>query len=142
MYKRQEIKSYKKVEEGVAAALNGIKGEVLTVCELRGYESPLEETLLNSRMDEESLNAMIEAMKESLPVFRKYLRRKAEILGHKNGLPFYDLYAPINNANMNFTYDEASKFIVKNFRTFSDDLADFAQKPIDNNWICLLYTSH
>ena len=130
-----EIKSYKKVEEGVAAALNGIKGEVLTVCELRGYESPLEETLLNSRMDEESLNAMIEAMKESLPVFRKYLRRKAEILGHKNGLPFYDLYAPINNANMNFTYDEASKFIVKNFRTFSDDLADFAQKAIDNNWI-------
>ena len=51
------------------------KRQVLTVCELRGYESPLEETLLNSRMDEESLNAMIEAMKESLPVFRKYLRR-------------------------------------------------------------------
>ena len=123
-----EIKSYKKVEEGVAAALNGIKGEVLTICDIRGYKSPLEETLLNSKMDEESLNAMIEAMKESLPAFRKYLRRKAEMLGHKNGLPFYDLYAPINNAHMNFTYDEASKFIVKNFKTFSDDLANFAQK--------------
>ena len=130
-----EIKSYKKVEEGVAAALNGIKGEVLTVCDIRGYKSPLEETLLNSKMDEESLNAMIEAMKESLPAFRKYLRRKAEMLGHKNGLPFYDLYAPINNAHMNFTYDEASKFIVKNFKTFSDDLANFAQKAINNDWI-------
>ncbi len=130
-----EIKSYKKVEEGVAAALNGIKGEVLTVCDIRGYKSPLEETLLNSKMDEESLNAMIEAMKESLPAFRKYLRRKAEMLGHKNGLPFYDLYAPINNAHMNFTYDEASKFIVKNFKSFSDDLANFAQKAINNDWI-------
>ena len=130
-----EIKSYKKVEEGVAAALNGIKGEVLTICDIRGYKSPLEETLLNSKMDEESLNAMIEAMKESLPAFRKYLRRKAEMLGHKNGLPFYDLYAPINNAHMNFTYDEASKFIVKNFKTFSDDLANFAQKAINNDWI-------
>lgn len=65
-----EIKSYKKVEEGVAAALNGIKGEVITICDLRGYKSPLEKTLLDSRMDEESLNAMLEAMKESLPIFR------------------------------------------------------------------------
>ena len=130
-----EIASYKKVEEGVAAALNGIKGEVLTVCDVRGYKSPLEKTLLDSRMDEESLNAMLDAMKESLPVFRKYLRRKAEMLGHKNGLPFYDLYAPISNADMKFTYDEGAKFVVKNFRTFSDNLGDFAQKAIDNNWI-------
>ena len=130
-----EIASYKKVEEGVAAALNGIKGEVLTVCNFRGYNSPLEKTLIDSRMDEESLNAMLEAMKESLPVFRKYLRRKAEMLGHKNGLPFYDLYAPISNADMKFTYEEGSKFVVKNFRTFSDNLGDFAQKAIDNDWI-------
>lgn len=130
-----EIASYKKVEEGVAAALNGIKGEVLTVCDFRGYKSPLEKTLLDSRMDEESLNAMLDAMKESLPVFRKYLRRKAEMLGHKSGLPFYDLYAPISNADMKFTYDEGAKFVVKNFRTFSDNLGDFAQKAIDNNWI-------
>lgn len=130
-----EIASYKKVEEGVAAALNGIKGEVLTICDFRGYKSPLEKTLLDSRMDEESLNAMLEAMKESLPVFRKYLRRKAEMLGHKNGLPFYDLYAPISNADMKFTYEEGAKFVVKNFRTFSENLGDFAQKAIDNNWI-------
>ena len=130
-----EIESYKKVEEGVAAALNGIKGEVLTICDFRGYKSPLEKTLLDSRMDEESLNAMLDAMKESLPVFRRYLRRKAEMLGHKNGLPFYDLYAPISNADMKFTYDEGTKFVVKNFRTFSDNLGDFAQKAIDNNWI-------
>ena len=130
-----EIASYKKVEEGVAAALNGIKGEVLTVCDFRGYKSPLEKTLLDSRMDEESLNAMLDAMKESLPVFRKYLRRKAEMLGHKNGLPWYDLYAPVSNADMKFTYEEGCEFVVKNFRTFSDNLGDFAQKAIDNNWI-------
>lgn len=130
-----EIKSYKKVEEGVAAALNGIKGEVLTICDLRGYKSPLEKTLLDSRMDEESLEAMFTAMRESLPVFRKYLRRKAEILGYKNGLPFYELYAPVCEADMKFTYEEGTKFVEKNFRTFSDNLADFARKAIDNNWI-------
>lgn len=130
-----EIKAYKKVEEGVASSLNGIKGEVLTICEFRGYNSPLQNTLIDSRMDEKSLNAMLCAMKESLPIFRKYLRRKAEILGHKNGLPFYDLYAPIVESDMKFTYEEGAKFIEKNFRTFSDNLADFAKKAIENDWI-------
>lgn len=130
-----EIESYKKVEEGVAASLNAIKGEVLTVCDFRGYKSPLDKTLIDSRMDEESLEAMFSAMKESLPVFRKYLRRKGEMLGHKNGLPFYDLYAPVCEADMKFSYEEGTKFVEKNFRTFSDHLGDFASKAINNNWI-------
>ena len=130
-----EIKSYKKIEEGVAAALNAIKGEVLTVCNFRGYKSVLEKTLIDSRMNEEALDAMFSAMKESLPVFRKYLRRKGELLGHKNGLPFYDLYAPVCEANMKFSYEEGTKFVEKNFRTFSDHLGDFASKAINNNWI-------
>ena len=130
-----EIASYTKIEEGVAAALNGIKGEVLTICEFRGYKSPLEQTLINSRMDEESLNVMLEAMKESMPKFREYLKIKAEILGHKNGLPFYDMYAPIVESDMEFDYEKGKKFVVDKFRTFSDNLANFAQKAMNNNWI-------
>ena len=120
-----EIKSYEKIEEGVAAALNGIKGEVITTSELKGYKSPLHMTLEESRMDEDILNAMLTAIKESLPTFRKYLKRKAEILGHKNGLPFYDLYAPVIEKEMKFTFEEGKAFVEKNFRKFSDNLADF-----------------
>lgn len=130
-----EIKSYEKIEEGVAAALNGIKGEVLTTSELKGYKSPLDMTLEESRMDEDILNAMLTAIKESLPAFRKYLRRKAELLGHKNGLPFYDLYAPVINKEMKFSYEEGKAFVEKNFRSFSDNLADFVINAFNNNWI-------
>ena len=130
-----EIKSYEKIEEGVAAALNGIKGEVLTTSELKGYKSPLHMTLEESRMDEDILNAMLTAIKESLPAFRKYLRRKAELLGHKNGLPFYDLYAPVINKEMKFSYEEGKTFVEKNFRSFSNNLADFVINAFNNNWI-------
>ncbi|WP_411170393.1 M3 family oligoendopeptidase [Clostridium sp. MB05] len=130
-----EIKSYEKIEEGIAAALNGIKGEVLTTSELKGYKAPLHMTLEESRMDEDILNAMLTAIKESLPSFRKYLKRKAEILGHKNGLPFYDLYAPVINKEMKFSYEQGKAFVEKNFRSFSDNLADFVIKAFNNNWI-------
>ena len=130
-----EIKSYEKIEEGIAAALNGIKGEVITVSDIKGYKSPLHMTLEESRLDEEILNSMLDAIKESLPVFRKYLRRKAEILGYKEGLPFYDLYAPVINKEMKFTFEEGKAFVEKNFRSFSDNLANFALKAFENNWI-------
>lgn len=130
-----QLKAHEKTDESSAAALNGIKGEVLTVSEMRGFESPLEKTLIDSRMDKETLDAMLTAMKESLPVFRKYFRRKAELLGHENGLPFYDLFAPMGEINIKFTYEEARDYIVKNFRSFSDKLANFADKAFENNWI-------
>ncbi len=130
-----ELKAYKKIEESSAAALNGIKGEVITTSSLRGYNSPLEETLVKSRMDEETLNAMLTAMREFLPVFHKYYRKKAELLGYENGLPFYEMFAPMGEVNRTFTYDEAMEYIISNFRTFSDRLADFVQNAYDNNWL-------
>lgn len=133
-----EIASYKAVEDGVAAALNAIKGEVITVCNLRGYSSPLDMTLEESRMDRETLDAMLTAMKESLPIFRKYLRRKGELLGYKNGLPFYEMYAPVIKKDMKYDYEAGKKFVEKNFRTFSNHLGDFARKAFDNNWIDVL----
>ncbi|MCX7950908.1 MAG: M3 family oligoendopeptidase [Clostridiales bacterium] len=131
-----ELKSYSKIENSSAAALNGIKGEVITLSKLRGYSSPLDMTLENSRMDRETLSAMLEAITEYLPHFRNYLKKKAELLGHKsNKLPFYDLFAPIGKVEMKFTYDEARKFIVDNFKTFSQELADFADRAFKENWI-------
>ncbi|MGI6527374.1 MAG: M3 family oligoendopeptidase [Caldicoprobacterales bacterium] len=130
-----ELNAYRKIEESSAACLNGIKGEVLTVSKLRGYASPLEETIINSKIDRDTLDAMLDAMRESLPVFRRYYRKKAEILGHKNGLPFYDLFAPIGACEQSFTYGEARDYIVKNFRTFSERLAQFADNAFEKRWI-------
>ncbi len=130
-----ELKAYKKIEESSAACLNGIKGEVITISQMRGYNSPLEQTLVTSRMDEETLNTMLKAIEESLPIFHKYYRKKGEILGHKNGLPFYDIHAPIGEMDKTYTYDEARKYVVENFRTFSDRLANFADNAFEKRWI-------
>ncbi len=130
-----ELKAYEKIEESSSAALNGIKGEVLTITQMRGFDNPLDEVLLQSRMDKEILDSMFTAIKEHLPVFQKYYKRKAELLGHKKGLPFYDLFAPMGNVSPNFTFEEAMKYVVDNFKTFSPKLADFAQKAYDNRWI-------
>lgn len=130
-----ELKAYEKHAEISAAALNSIKGEVLTLSELRGFGSPLEETLYNARMTQETLNAMLESMENYLPVFRRYLKAKGKLLGHASGIPFYDMFAPVAKVDRNFSIEEAQTFIVKYFGNFSNDLADFAAKCFDENWI-------
>ncbi len=130
-----ELKTYEKFSESAAAALNSIKGEVITMAELRGFGSPLEMTLEDSRMDRETLNAMLGAMKEYLPVFRRYLKRKSRLLGHSGGLPFYDLFAPVGSNTMHFDYKDAKKFIVENFAAFSKSLSDYAKNAFEQNWI-------
>lgn len=67
-----ELKAYDKIAESSAFALNSIKGEVITLSKTRGYESVLQNTLENSRMDKETLDVMLSAMMESLPSFQKY----------------------------------------------------------------------
>lgn len=130
-----EIAAYSKIEEPCAACLNGIKGEVITTSAMRKFESPMALTLESSRMEKSTLDAMLSAMREFLPSFRSYLKKKAELLGHKGSLPFYDLFAPMGEKEMTFTYDEAHKFIVENFAKFSEKLSDFADHAFKNNWI-------
>ena len=130
-----ELAAYKKVDEAVAMSLNSIKGEVVTMAELRGYKSPLHMTLESSRMSEKTLEAMMHAIKDAIPTFQSYLRAKANLLGHENGLPFYDLFAPIGNATKKFSYEEGCKFVVDNFGAFSEKLAKVASDAMEKGWI-------
>ena len=92
-----ELNAYKKIEMPLSHALNAIKGENITVCEMRNYESVLDRTLEDSRMSKSILDAMLSAMEDAMPDFRRYLKAKGEYLGHNNGLPFYDMFAPSYN---------------------------------------------
>jgi len=130
-----ELEAYKKIEKSIAFSINAIKGEVNILTEVRGYKSALDHALSISRMKKETLDVMQEACLEYMPVFRKYLKRKAKLLGHENGLPFYDLFAPIGSSNTKFTIPEANEYILKNFKTFSEELYLMAKKAFRDGWI-------
>ena len=130
-----ELKAYEKIDDSLAACLSNIKGEVLSLCKMRGYDSPLEETLLKSRLTQKTLDAMLTAIIETLPKFREFLKVKAQCLGHQNGLPFYDLFAPLGTHNQAFDYDQGTEYVLKLFKTFSDDLSDYAKNAMEGAWI-------
>ena len=130
-----ELSCYKAVEDSVAYALNSIKLETISDCRLRGYESPLARTLKESDMKQETLDAMFGAIDEYLPVFWKYLKTKAKAFGYENGLPWYDLFAPMGKSSSKFSLEETKEYLVSQFATFDQEMADMVTRAFDDAWI-------
>ena len=109
---QKEIALLKQNEIAFAASLNNLKGETLSLLEERSWNCAIDRALSSSRMKKETLDALIAAIEESLPQWRKYLKAKAEYLknhnatastncGKEKGLAFYDLFAPLDGNTAN-----------------------------------------
>ena len=130
-----EIAAYDKIKDAICFSLNSIKMQDLTECKLRGHASPLDKVLFNSKMQRATLDALLEAMKEYMPSFHSYLRAKAEALGHKNGLPWYDLFAPMGKSDKKYTVEEAKAYLMNIFEKENPRLAEIVDRAFEENWI-------
>ena len=130
-----ELACYERIADSVAYALNSIKLETITDCELRGYEGALDRTLKEAHMSRATLDAMLGAMDEYSPKFWQYLKAKGKALGHENGLPWYDLFAPMGSMAGKYTTEQARDYLVKLFSGFDSELADMVARAFDNAWI-------
>jgi oligoendopeptidase F len=129
-----ENEAWKSVEEPLAFAMNGVKGETITLNNHRGRTNPLHAPLDFARMDRATLDAMLEAMHDSFPTFRRYWHAKAKLIG-KERLAWWDIAAPVGSLDKVYTWDETRSFILENFGTFSPGLAAWAQRAFDENWM-------
>ena len=130
-----EIACYERIRDAVAFALNSIKLETISDCQLRGYESPLARTLKHSHMEKATLDAMFAAIDGYLPKFWKYLKTKAKLLGYEKGLPWYELFAPMGKSSTKFTAEDAREYLVNLFAGFDKELSDMVATAFDEAWI-------
>lgn len=129
-----EMKVWHSLREPLAAAMNGIKGTVITLNKHRKREDALHSALDANRIDRQTLNALLTAMRESLPMFRRYFQAKARYLG-KEKLAWWDLFAPVGKADRRYSFAEACALVLENFQRFSPELAEFASHAFDHRWI-------
>ena len=118
----------------LAAALNGVKGETVTLCDRRGWTDPLDAALVANRIDRPTLDAMLAAIREAYPDLRRYLRAKARALG----LPLlagYDRWAPVGDDARSWPFWEAADFVVEQFAGYSPKLGAFAARALRERWI-------
>ena len=130
-----ELASYKKIELPMSFCLNNLKAEGETIAALKGYKGVLDMALAHSRMDEKTLEAMWTAIREALPELREYFKAKGRLLGHENGLPFYDLFAPVGQSTRTYTVEEARALLLDLFGKFCPEMGEMMRTAFDEGWI-------
>ncbi len=129
-----ENAAWDSTRETLAACLNGVKGEVITLNKRRGRKNALEPALDQARIDLPVLDAMLSAVRASLPMFARYYQHKASLL-EKEKLAWWDIYAPVGKAGKFFSFEETRDFILTQFDQFSPELRSFSERAFNNNWI-------
>jgi len=129
-----ELAGWKRNAVPIAAAMNSLKGEMLTLTEKRGWESPLEVALYNNNIDPTTLEAMMATAREAFPELRRYLYAKARALGIPT-LTWYDLFAPLYADSRPWDFGEARDFVLAQFGAFSAKMAGLARRAFEEAWI-------
>ena len=129
-----EIAAWETAAVPLAAALNGAKGDLAVLNRRRGFVDDLEPNLLANNVDRATVDAMNAAVVESLPEFRRYFRAKGLLLGHADGLPWWDLFAPVGDKS-EVTWDSATALVLDAFGGYSPDLAGLATRAFDEQWV-------
>ncbi len=129
-----ELAAWERVREPLAACLNGVKGAVVTLDRRRGRRDALHQALDQARIDEQILEAMLAAMRQSFPAFRRYWHSKARRLG-KERLAWWDIVAPVGQMEKHFSFSEAQAFIEQQFAGFSDRLVKLCRRAFEEQWI-------
>jgi oligoendopeptidase F len=63
------------------------------------------------------------------------LKAKGKVLGHENGLPWCDLFAPMGNSSTKFTAEESREYLGNLFAEFDHELSEMVATAFDNAWI-------
>ncbi len=97
---------------------------------LRGHRRPISARNLVNHLPDEVVDTLLDVTRRNVGVFQRFFQLKARVLGMPR-LRRYDIYAPIEPSEREFTLDEAMALILDAFRAFDPRFAAMAQRVLD-----------
>ena len=130
-----ELAAWPTVAPICAAALNAIKGEASIVNSRRQWASALDASLFANSVGRPAFDALQTAVVDSLPDFRAWLRVKAGLHGHPQGLPWHDLFAPLPDIGDRVTWAAGLGLVRDAFGSYGGELGGLLDRALDGRWI-------
>jgi oligoendopeptidase F len=96
---------------------------------LRGISSPISARNLEENVPDDVVDVLLETCRDNAGLFQRYFRLKAGWLGVEK-LRRYDLYAPLDEAEVEFPFADGVGLILESFRGFSPKLAELAERVL------------
>jgi oligoendopeptidase F len=101
---------------------------------LRTYPSWIASRNLANEASDESVQALLEAVRSNYDLPQRWYRLKAELLG-LDRLADYDRMASVADEEVAVDWPDAAELVLRSFHDFSPVLGDLAQRFFDERWI-------
>jgi oligoendopeptidase F len=117
-----------------AFAFNTLLADKMVEDRLRHFPNWLASRNLANEASDESVQALIEAVRARYEVPRRWYRLKARLLG-VDKLADYDRLAPVSDDDEQVGWSEARELVLDSYGSFSGELGDLAKRFFDESWI-------
>jgi oligoendopeptidase F len=117
-----------------AFIFNTLMADKATDDRLRRYSTWISSRNLANEASDESVQALVEAVRGAYDIPQRWYRLKARLLGIER-LKDYDRMASVASADESFEWDEAKQIVLDSFGDFSGVMADSARQFFDEQWI-------
>jgi oligoendopeptidase F len=112
-----------------ASAFRNICNDWLSICEWRRYRSPMEASIIENDIDQQTIDNLLKAVEENVSIYQHYLKLKAKLMGLPK-LGCHDIIAPLpDTPDIRFTFEQAKDLVIRAYRSFDDEYA-FAVKDM------------
>ena len=101
---------------------------------LRRYPNWLASRNLSNEASDESVTALIEAVRARFDIPRRWYRLKAKLLGIDR-LCDYDRSAPVLREDATYTFGQARELVLDTYQSFSPVAGEVARRFFDERWI-------
>ena len=117
-----------------AYVLNTLLADKMVEDRLRSYPHWLASRNLSNEASDESVQALIEAVRSRYEVPRRWYRMKAKLLG-VDQLYDYDRMASVTAEDERVEWEQAKTMVLESYGAFSDELGDLTRRFFDESWI-------
>jgi len=117
-----------------AFAFNTLLADKMVEDRLRHFPNWLASRNLANEASDESVQALVEAVRARYEVPRRWYRLKAQLLG-VDKLADYDRLAPVSDDDEHVGWTDARDLVLDSYGSFSGELGDLAKRFFDERWI-------
>jgi oligoendopeptidase F len=101
---------------------------------LRGFKSPISVRNLVNDIPDDVIEILLDVTRKNAKHFQRFFALKAKRLG-MDKLRRYDIYAPVEKSDKQYTFNEATEIVLDSFNEFHPKFADMAKQIFDANHV-------
>lgn len=103
---------------------------------LRKYKTPISARNLVNDLPDSVVETLLDVITENARIFQRYFTLKAKWINAPGGkLRRYDLYAPLDEAEKDYPYDDAVRMVVDTFGEFDPRVGALAKQVFDDGHV-------